>query len=139
MLLHVRTLIFTAHTYYFGSYLIKHHIYELNSARTGFIQVYKTRTTFGNPDQIWQPKVVRGRTNFGSEKWSARTTFCPDQFSRDRCMGSPHPLLDGSSILRRFQPALSSSGRGTSLSPARGVGMSAVSPQTPRSFHTLRR
>ena len=56
----------------------------IRSARTGLIQVYKTRTTFGNPDQIWQPKVVRGRTNFGSEKWSALTTFCPDQFSRDR-------------------------------------------------------
>ena len=44
------------------------------------MQVNKIRTTFGNPDQIWQQKVVRGRTNFGSEKWSARTTFCPDHF-----------------------------------------------------------
>ena len=77
-------LMFTAHTYYLESYLITHHMYELNSARTGFIQVYKTRTSFGNPDHFWQPKVVRGRTNFGSQKWSARTTFCPDQFSRDK-------------------------------------------------------
>ena len=69
---------------YLRSYLATHHIYELNRARTGFMHVNKTRTTFGNPDQIWQPIVVRGRTNFGSEKWSARTTFCPDQFSRDR-------------------------------------------------------
>ena len=50
-------------------------IYALYRARTGFMQVNKTRTTFGNPDQIWQPKVVGGRTNFGSEKWSARTNF----------------------------------------------------------------
>ena len=37
-------------------------------------------------------------------------------------MGSPHSLLDGSSILRRLHPALSSSSRGTSLSPARECG-----------------
>ena len=93
-----RTLIFTAHTYYLGSYLATHHRYELNRARTGFTQVNKTRTTFGNPDQIWQPKVVRGRTNFGSEKWSPRTTFCPDQFSRDSQSTVTLPPLKGAAI-----------------------------------------
>ena len=60
------------------------------------MQVNKTRTTFGNPDQIWQPKVVRGRTNFGSEKWSARTNFrvtVPQATYRSAPPVSPDPLL----------------------------------------------
>ena len=62
-----------SYTYYLGSYLVTHHIYQLNRARAGFMQVNKTRS---NPNQIWQPKVFRGGTNFGSEKWSARTNHC---------------------------------------------------------------
>ena len=70
-------LIFTAHTYiyYIESYLVTHHVYKLNRARTGFMPVNKTRMTFGNPDQIWQPKWSGVRPNFGSEKRSAQTTF----------------------------------------------------------------
>ena len=64
--------IYCTHLFPWTIYLTTHHIYmyELNRARSGFMHVNKTRTTFGNPDQIWQPKVVRGQTNF------ARTNFC---------------------------------------------------------------
>ena len=43
-LLHVRRIIFNNTSY-------------IRRARTGLIQVYKTLTTFGHPDQSWQPKV----------------------------------------------------------------------------------
>ena len=87
-------------TNYLGSFLVAHHIYERNRAKTDFMQVNKTRTTFGNPDQIWQPKVVRNQTNFHSEKWSTQTTFCPDQFPRDtpsrfRTLGTSLDSLPG--------------------------------------------
>ena len=42
--------------------------------RNGFLQV-DIPGPFGKPDHFWQPHVVRGRNNFGSEKWSARTNF----------------------------------------------------------------
>lgn len=43
----------------------------------------KLPTIFGKPVHFWwQPKLVWGRTNFGSEKWSPQTNFSCDSPSQ---------------------------------------------------------
>ena len=75
---HLYMYIYCAAAYRNGSY-----VHKRLKARKGFLYKLIYPDHFWQPGPFWQPKVVRGRTNFGSQKWSARTTFRPDQFSRD--------------------------------------------------------